>query len=352
MDNGIKNAIDRFFSKLAEPAFIFRTDKVWPEAAIEQLKNKDEEFQKRFWVALEKELKEKEKTLGRIHKGAIHWSLATIFFSQGDLTKTIEYLGLSSNEDRQRGDTFTAAIGLSSVLKPLLYRFKGNQWNFDEEIMQFYESLSTDEKREFARRVVTTHNQVASGGMVVIKDDFFHFIDATTIRRVIHDSYVEMREILLVRGLKTYFSCFFSAGSILEGMLDDLLTKNDQGIWRLFQTNTKIQKGLEKNSRLRQTDYSASLSLGQKIMVLRMLTKHGTSPIPKVPILQMLIIAEYRDLIHPRRRAEFEFEGNWYVAAFIFTFISQIAHHWWPQNVQRELSADNIIEKGPPNKIA
>lgn len=52
------------------------------------------------------------------------------------------------------------------------------------------------------------------------------------------------------------------------------------------------------------------------------------SPVPKVPILQMLIIGEYRNLIHTKRRMEFAFEVNWYVAAYILTFINQIASHW------------------------
>jgi hypothetical protein len=50
--------------------------------------------------------------------------------------------------------------------------------------------------------------------------------------------------------------------------------------------------------------------------------------VPKVSILQMLIIAEYRNLIHTKRRIEFAFEVNRYVAACILTFINQIASHW------------------------
>jgi hypothetical protein len=340
MDEGITAAIDNFFKRLADPAFIFRTGKVWPDAALDELRGKDQGFQKQFWIELEKVLKEKEKALGHIHKGGIYWSLAILLLGEGNLTQAIDNLNRSSDEDRQRGDTFSAAIGLSSILKPLVKRFKKNEWRFDEEIMRFYELLAQEERGEFARRIGGTHDQVAGFGMTVIKDEFFHFIVDEAIRRVVHSSYIEIRDILLGRGLKTYFSCVFSSGSILEGMLDDLFSRNEQEVWRLFRADTKIDKALNPDSRLRKTDYDASLTLGEKIMVLRILTEHGGSPIPKVPILQMLILAEYRDLIHPRRRASFEFKGNWYVAAFIFSFISQIAHHWWPENVKRELTGD------------
>ena len=288
MDEEIAGAIENFFKRLTDPTFIFRTGLVWPDAAGEELKDKDQEFQRQFWIELEKVLKEKEKSLGHIHKGGIYWSLAIILLGQGNLTQAIDYLNRSSDEDRQRGDTFSAAIGLSSILKPLVKRFKKKEWRFDEEIMLFYELLAQEDRSEFARRIGGTHDQVAGFGMTVIKDEFFHFIVNEEIRRVVHSSYIEIRDILLGRGLKTYFSCVFSAGSILEGMLGDLFSRNDQEVWRLFRANTRIDEALNLDSRLRKTDYDASLTLGEKIMVLRILSQHGGSPIPMVAILQML----------------------------------------------------------------
>lgn len=343
MDTEIKKALEIFFNRVTEPSFIFKTDRIWPEAALEQLADKSEEFQIAFWIEIEKALKEKEETIGHIHKGIIYWSLSNLFLIQGDLTKAINYLNDSIAEDRTRGDQFSAAIGFSSVLKPLVYRFKKDQWKFDERIMELYESLSVEERWEFAGLLFTTHNQVVSSQIVIIKEEFFHFIADEVIRRVVHDSYIEIRDILLGPKIKTYFSCLFSAGSILEGMLDDLFLQNDQMIWHLFRANSEIQKKLDKDSRLRKANYDAGFTLGEKIMVLRMLIDHGNSPIPRVPILQMLIIAEFRDLIHPRRRKGFEFEVNWYVAAVIFSFISHIAGHWWPENVQKSLGTS---EKG------
>jgi len=342
MDTEVKEALETFFDRAVEPSFIFKTDRIWPEAAQEQLAGKSEEFQIAFWIELEKEFKKKEKAIGHIHKGGIYWALANLLLIQGDLTKAINYLDDSVAEDREIGNQFSAAIGFSSILKPLVYRFKKDQWKFDETIMQFYESLSIEERREFASRLLETHNQVISSQIVIIKEEFFHFIADESIRRVVHDSYIELKDILLNIQLKTYFSCLFSAGSILEGMLDDLFLQNSQMIWQLFQSNSKIQEKISKDSRLRKTDdYDAGLTLGEKIFILRMLIEHGSSPIPRVPILQMLIIAEYRDLIHPRRRTGFGFEANRYVASVIFTFISHIAGSWWPENIHKTLRASN-----------
>ncbi len=330
MDAELRSALDRFFQRLVEPAFIFNTDNVWPDAALEQLQGKDADFQIRFWIDLERHLKEQEKVLGHIHKGDIYWFLAILFLGRGDLTRTIEYLDLGANEDRLQGRTFSAAIGLSSMLKPLVYHFRKDRLEFDEAIMGFYESLSSEEKREFAERLVATHQQVGRGGMAVIPDEAFQFVGDPVIRRVVRDSYVEMKEILSARTLPTYFSCLFSAGSILDGMLDDLFMQDDQRVWRTFHAHAEIQREVENDVRLRAPEYNASLFLGRKLKVLRLLAERKISPVPKVPILQMLIIAEYRNLIHTKRRMEFAFEVNWYVAACILTFINQIASHWSP----------------------
>ena len=83
------------------------------------------------------------------------------------------------------------------------------------------------------------------------------------------------------------------------------------------------------------------MTLGEKIMVLRLLATHARSPVPKSAILLMLIMGEYRDLIHPRRRLEFAFEANAYVAGFVFTLVSHVAHHWWPEHIVAQLSAAN-----------
>jgi hypothetical protein len=331
MDHDLRTAMDRFFRRLVEPDFIFNTDNIWPDAALEQLQGRDADFQIRFWTALEEHLKEKERTLGHIHKGDIYWFLAILFLGQGNLTKTIEHLDLSAHEDRQKGRTFSAAIGLSSILKPLVYHFRKDTLEFDQEIMGFYESLSAEEKREFAERLVATHQQVGRGGMAVLPDAGFQFVVDPTIRRVVRDSYLEMKEILAARTLTTYFSCLFSAGSILDGILDDLFAQHDQRVWRVFHSNAEIQREVENDIRLRAPDYNASLFLGRKLKALRLLAERGISPVPKVPIVQMLIIAEYRNLIHTKRRMEFAFEVNWYVAACILTFINQIASRWSPQ---------------------
>jgi hypothetical protein len=117
----------------------------------------------------------------------------------------------------------------------------------------------------------------------------------------------------------------FAAGSILDR------------IWTRWRSLARFHANAE-TTRSKPISGCAhtTQSLRRKLKALRLMAERGISAVPKVPIVQMLIIAEYRNLIHTKRRMEFAFEVNWYVAACILTFINQIASHWSPDTARRE----------------
>lgn len=340
----IKKILDLFAKIVDELEINLKNDLVWSTIANELLKRKDEEFQISFWEELETFFLNKEKEIGICHKGEIYWRISTIYLLNGNISKSLEMLDKSREEDiRLNPDRFTASIGLSSILRPLLYRYKDKDrlFKFDKNINDYYNSLSDIEKRKFASQLFTAHDFTAQG-VRVIKDDFFHFIVDLNKRKIVFNTYVEVREIVVRGNLPTYLSCIFSIGSVLEAMLDDLFTRNDEKIWKIFHNHTKLQKEIEPNSKMKSEKYSDGMTLNQKITALRLMAKYNLNPLPKEEILIMIIIGEYRDLIHPRRRLDFQFETNHYVASFLFTIISLIAGSWWPENVEKFLKSTSL----------
>ena len=94
------------------------------------------------------------------------------------------------------------------------------------------------------------------------------------------------------------------------------IKKQDFRILILFKSNKnineKVEKYLKENSDkkgipLGATKYPMHTTLNTKIKAFRLMAEEGISPIPKYAILQMTLIGEYRDLIHPRRRLDFNF---------------------------------------------
>jgi len=330
-------AVSELLTRLSDLDRLLKDDGAWAPLADELLAEKEPEFQKAFWLALESAIESREERIGTCHKGHIYWRLALLSLTSGELTEAIDYLAKAGDEDRRRGNTFSAAIGLQSVLRPLVFRYKGTAWKFDQQIMDFYDSLTTSERREFAETLVRTHDLVADGQLNVIRPEFFTFVQDEGIRKVVQSSYDEILAIMGSQRLATYYSCIFSAGSLLEGMLDDLLSRDSQALWRVFRDDVTVMSHVENSSRLRKDNFESGLTLGEKIMVLRLQAVHARSPVPKPAILLMLIMGEYRDLIHPRRRLDFDFDANAYVAAFVFTLVSHIAHHWWPEQVKAQL---------------
>lgn len=338
--NVVTDAVNQFNKTINDLNIDLRNDNAWPVISDELLKDKEEQFQLLFWQELLIQFELKEQSLGHCHKGQIYWKLSLLFLQQGNLTKSIDNLTLSTKEDSIRTpNQFTAAIGLLSLIKPLVFRYRdGKEWTFNQEINDFYESLNDTDKRNFANDLFNAHNLSSLSQIRIIKGDFFGFIIDKRTKQIVFDTYSEVRDAIFTSQQKTYYSCIFAMGSILEAMLDDFLQRDSQRVWKLFHDNNEILTELKGDTKLKSTDYDSGMTLGQKIRVVLMLAKHNKLPMKKHAVLHMLIIGEYRDLIHPRRRLEFEYKLNKYVAASLFTIISLFAGEWWPTNIEEAIS--------------
>lgn len=330
----VTDAINKFSSIIKELDLNIKDDNSWPVIVNELTKGKDYQFLFPFWSELLIFFNKEEKRVGHCHKGTIYWTISLLYLQNGDITKCLEFLDLSVNEDKAKAPSaFTASIGLSSVLKPLLNRYKRTSWKLDKEINDFYESLTKNEKKLFADEFFNTHDLSAGGVIWIINENSFGFISDNVKRKVIFDTYIEVRDTVMNTNLKTYYSSIFSLGSILEGMLDDLFERDSQKVWNIFNSDTSIQAEVDRSTRLASKQYNSGMTLGEKIKALRLMAKYDKLPMPKQAVLNMLIIGEYRDLIHPRRRLAFEYEPNKYVATFLLTMLSRLAGNWWEQNI-------------------
>lgn len=340
---GVNNAIKDFFNRLTSANLLLHDDYYWPNVINIILPNKDEEFQIQFWEELDKKIKEKEKDIGHCHKGLIYWRLAILFLGKSDLSSAINYLEQAVAEDEKRGDTFSAAIGLQSVIDPLLNRYKDNtqSWKFDEDIMNFYQLLPIDEKKKFASNIGLIHDRIVGFQLSLIKEDFFDFISTEQIRSIVKDIYFEVANIIIKKPIITFYSPIFAVGSILEGMLDDLFQRNNKKVWHLFKTTPNAREFVKKGTLMDSSDYKTRMSLGEKIKILEFMARCKCCPISEYSILMMLIIEEYRNLIHLRRVLEFKFKTNVYIAGFLFQFIGSIASEWWPENVNSKIRLIN-----------
>jgi hypothetical protein len=118
-------------------------------------------------------------------------------------------------------------------------------------------------------------------------------------------------------------------------MLDDLFERDEQRVWKLFHNNKNIQTEVHTNKRSASEIYLSGMTLGEKITPLLLMAKHNVLPMPKHAVLEMKIIGEYRDLIHPRRRLDSPYKPDRYVASFLFTMISRFAGNWWQENITK-----------------
>jgi hypothetical protein len=335
----VGKSIKIFAETIAKLNIDIKDDKDWVVISDSLIKNKDYDFQYNFWIELEKYFKNKEKELGHCHKGNLYFQLAVLMLQKGNIDDTISFLDRSRSEDIIKNNLqFTASSGLLSILHPLFFRYKkkGDK-RMSEEIKTFYETLNQDAKESFALQLFESHNNSATGKIVYIKPDFFTFIVDEKIRKIAFDTYVEVREILLNLRIPTYFSCIFSIGSVLEAMLDDIFTRNEEELWKLFISNKVIKKLIDPKSMLNSDNYPMSATLNTKIKALRLMSNEDICPIPKQTLLQMTLIGEYRDLIHPRRRLDFIFEANLFVASFLFSLLSQIAGNLWSENIAKNM---------------
>jgi hypothetical protein len=313
-------------------------DSEWPLIAENLIKDKDLNFRLLFWHKLDSYFKKTEKRTGHCHKGQIYWRISEIYLLNGETNRCIKNLEKSRKDDILRNpNQFTASQGFLSVIKPLFYRYKDkhNAIKFDLQVNQFYNTFNQNEKLGFGNMMLFAHNASAQRAINSINNNYFNFITHRQNRAILFKTYCEIRSILLGTNLQSHYSSIFGIGSILESMLDNLFQRNDEALWKLFK---KIVP--EKNiasSKMKSDAYDDGMTLSQKVMALRLMANENKQPIPKEIILLMLIISEYRDLIHPRRRLKFKFDANWYVAFTLCTFISQIAHYWWPSYLNRRI---------------
>jgi len=342
--------INKFQRIITELNIDLKDDAQWPLIFGQILTSDDLDQQYVNWGKLLKFFLEKEKEIGHCHKGNIYWSLGVIDLKNGNIDKAIEFLEESSKEDKLKlnGEKrITASIGLLSIIKPLLHRYKNKKqaWKLDLNIKELYELLAVDERGKFADVLLTAHNNFATGKLKVILDNFFTFITDDKTREITQNTYKELTSAVLNGVQGTYYSQMFALGSMCEAILDELFVRNKQEIWTLFREDKDIQKKISPDSKMNKQNYPTDLTLDQKIWILREMTLKGICPITKPSVLLLVIIGEYRDLIHPNRRISFEFEATRYVISVLLDSFTDIAGDWWPQNIKKIIEANYQLNK-------
>lgn len=345
-----KTKINKFKRILSELAIDTKDDNKWPLIFNQLIENQPLDSQYKDWESLLKFFLKSEKKVGHCHKGNIYLSLGVIDLMNGNIDSAIKYLEESIREDKIKlnGEKrITASIGLLSIIKPLFHRYKNDKQTreFDLKIKELYELLNVEERRKFADVLLTAHNNFTTGKLKVILDNFFTFITEEKTREITENTYKELTSATLNGVQSTYYSQMFALGSMCEAILDELFIRNQQEIWKLFRTDQRIQKEISKDSRMNKQDYPTDLTLNAKIWILREMTIKGICPITKPSVLLLVIIGEYRDLIHPRRRLSFEFEANRYVISVLLDSFTDIAGDWWPQNIKKIIDANYQLNK-------
>lgn len=324
----------------------FSNDDIWPRIVEVNLDsdNKNEEFRYSFWKELIKEFRDRQiKETVFFHKGQIYWNIALIELHRGDLKQSIKSFKLAYNEDKARSEGApSAARSVLSIIEPLINRVKSSDeysYNFKEDIssLKFYEDLSHDEKREFADYFTSRHNEVVRARVEYIKERFFDFIVDVERKKQFKLMYKETKNNLVLINNHSYYCSIFGIGSLLESMLDDLFDRDDINLWGKFidhksklVKDKKIENGSIFLNSKNKYPYRATLS--QKIFLFKLLNTEGIIKFPGYKILLMMIIAEYRDLIHPQRKNFFPYKVDRYSVVILFCFLSAIAHEMWSEN--------------------
>lgn len=337
--------ISKFKRIVNELGINLKDDDKWPVIFEQLIQGEDLNHQYEDWKALLELFLETEKKFKHCHKGLIYWNLGVIDLVNGNISDAIENLDFSSKEDKLKlnGEKrITASIGLLSVVKPLLHRYKNksHSWELDENLNALYLLLNDAEKSRFATILLEAHNNFSTGKTKIILENFFTFITNDRVREITKDMYREVSESILNGVQTTYISQIFTIGSMCEAILDELFQRNDQEIWKIFKANNQIQARIDKGSKMNQSEYDPSMNLGEKIKILREMIVDNICPITKESVLLLSIIGEYRDLIHPQRRLSFEFEPNRYVASVLIATFSHIAGDWWPENIKKIIEAN------------
>ncbi len=306
-----------------------------------------------FWRELDRLFKREEKNRGSLlHKGHIYWRLGLEHLLWGKLNTAIFYLAKSAREDRRRGDLISSAIALENLLKPLK-RHKYAQW--------LYSQMSMDDREKFAVALLQTHDQSLGRGLTLIRDEYFNVIENKALRNIVQRQYHETFSVIAQGPPQpSYYICVFAIGSILEGILDDLLIKQQRLVWKAFLglpgigqdpeavrtlkafgANAAGPKGaryISANELVRmKTHHWDRVELGPKVELVRLFAKHGKPIVEPLALMEMYVIHDFRNLIHPTRLKHSLLDAPWYVAAVLFTFISHVAGNSWPKNLRKRL---------------
>jgi hypothetical protein len=344
--HNIENLAISVFTDLENQKISLVLDDKWPAVMEPVVSQLDLASQQYFWQLVGDEFLKREKgTNSFFHKGNIYWRKATVLLKSGEPIKSIESLEKAVEEDRRTfpGQTKAAAMFLAT-LKPMFYRYnsKKKDYQLSKEILNYYEILSSEEKEEFADTLFSGHDLLASGQVVQIKPEFFHFIIDDSKREIFSRTYTEVQQALLKH--EATLPCMFAIGSIVELMLDDLFERDRERIWKIFRASD-ASSGVRVGSRLNKTDYDDGMTLGEKIQVLKLMAGVESSPIPRHTIFQLMLIGEYRDLIHPRRQKNLQVEITVLTALTLFSMLANIASHWWPVNVEKRLEETKPVVK-------
>lgn len=332
---------DAAFKYLEENKISIVNDNQWPEYLhsfmfLDEDFLVNEDYQLHFFKKLAELFKEKDSNN---HCGQQYWRLALIYLHRGGISDSIIYFEKAAKEDKDRGDTFSAAIGFLSVIKPLIYTFdkKKQEYLYAEKSQNIclYQSLKPEEKKVFAETLFNYHDNTVGGLYSRISD--FDFISDSKRRETFKSLYSELTYLVSLsiknKKEKIGFGIVFISGALLEIMLEDLFTKENAKLWKFYRNDEDLYKKVgfcdgEISDNKYKNEYCYSLSLGQLLRIVTVLAKEKNT-VPKITILLMSIIYEYRNLIHSNRLIKFDHKPNYLLAGAIYNSFSNIAHYWW-----------------------
>ncbi len=220
-----KEAAKPYLQPFIDGTYELSNDASWADKAQGALVAEPREVIVSFWRQLDRLYKQKETDGGTLlHKGHIYWRLGLEHLLWGKLNTGIFYFAKSAREDRRRGETMSSAIALHNILKPLKKRANA-QW--------LYGQMTQEEREMFAVTLMQTHNQTIGHGITLIKDEYFHFIENKALRSIVLQQYHEVFTVIAsVRDMPSHYICVFATGSIVEGIIDDLLVKQNHIVWK------------------------------------------------------------------------------------------------------------------------
>jgi len=325
LKNQARMAAANFFNSTRKSTKIdIHDDSEWPrmaDAFLGSVGTADNEyFELHFLLELARLFRVAERVERSFyHKGQQYWRIGFIYLRGNEFKKAIRYFRLSRREDQKRNkNQFTASVGVLRLLEPLWMN------HARRSALNFFASLSSDEMRDFVKTFSENHNNYIVGRYTRISWSAtqYRFVKRPTVREIIKAKYEEINDLYFRQPLSSNYGAVFVIGSILEGLLDDLFTRDNYRIWDEY-----------KNYFGEKAMYPLATPLGTKIDLLRKLSVCKGYPVPKNIILWMVMIQEYRNLIHPNKEYSSQiYSADSYVCAMLFSSLANIAHYWWPKN--------------------